>query len=150
MDLISDLIPVQSLPWIESESIKKEPITDFNTKDDKEEEISLADTKTTANEVDSQKIDSLSTQQNTTDYSQFYVYKNTASGGRNIGADFIPFSKEEAAVDTIPDFGRKRKSEWESVEQANFRKYQTTEYLPVFGNEKKVKRSKRKKNKRKV
>lgn len=150
MDLISDLIPVQSLPWIESESIKKEPITDFNTKDDKEEEISLADTKTTANEVDSQKIDSLSTQQNTTDYSQFYVYKNTASGGRNIGADFIPFSKEEATVDTIPDFSRKRKSEWESVEQAKFRKYQTTEYLPVFGNEKKVKRSKRKKNKRKV
>jgi hypothetical protein len=143
VNFISGLIPIPSLPWIESESVKKEPITDPITKDVKEEEISLAETKTLSNQVDYQKTDSLSAQQTTTDYSQFYVYKNKAS-------DFIPFSKEEVGMDTIPDFGGKRKNERESGGQAKFRKYQMTEYLAVHGNEKKVKKQKRKRNKKKV
>lgn len=148
---MSGLIPEQTLPWIEKLSSEKEPITDLDAKSQKEEDVSLAESASTTVSKDTE---SLNTQKSApdTDYSRFYVYKNSASNLKSFGADFIPFSNESATkeVKMIPGFGHKRKHETEVKDLAKFRKYQSTGYMPVFGNEQKVKKSnKRKRNKNK-
>ncbi|XP_062591943.1 ribonuclease P protein subunit p38-like [Saccostrea cucullata] len=149
VDFISNLIPIQTLPWIESESVKNEPITDLHTDNMKEEAKPLAENITKDSE-------SLNTQkeEEKPDYSHYYVYKKDSPfsmmRAASFGADFIPFSASSGEVnkDVVPDFGKKRKSDKEDDAQVKYRKYQETEYLPVFGNDKKVKK-KRKRNKNK-
>ncbi|XP_061184330.1 ribonuclease P protein subunit p38-like [Saccostrea echinata] len=155
VEFISNLIPVQTLPWIESVSVKNVPITDLDTEHMKEK----ASTETVKEEAKSvaekttKDAEFLNTQKDVEkpDYSQFYVYKKDSPfAAKSFGADFIPFSVSsgEVNMDVVPDFGRKRKNNKEDGVQVKFRKYQETEYLPVFGNDKKVKK-KRKRNKNK-
>ncbi|XP_062602432.1 ribonuclease P protein subunit p38-like [Saccostrea cucullata] len=149
VEFICNLIPVQTLSWIENESVKNEPITGLHTETVKEESKSLAENITKDSE-------SLNTQkeEEKPNYSHFYVYKKDSPFSMireaSFGADFIPFSASsgEVNMDVVPDLGKKRKSDKEDDAQVKYRKYQETEYLPVFGNDKKVKK-KRKRNKNK-
>lgn len=151
VEFVSGLIPEQTVPWIEKLSSEKGPITDLDTGSGKEEDVSLAESASTTVSKDTEPLNTQKTVPDT-DYSRFYVYKNSASNLKSFGADFIPFSNESATkvVKMIPDFGYKRKHEAEVKDLAKFRKYQSTGYMPVFGNEQKVKKSKkRKRNKNK-
>lgn len=151
VEFVSGLIPEQTVPWIEKLSSEKGPITDLDTGSGKEEDVSLAESASTTVSNDPEPLNTQKTAPDT-DYSRFYVYKNSASNLKSFGADFIPFSNESATkkVKKIPDFGHKRKHEAEVKDLAKFRKYQSTGYMPVFGNEQKVKKSKkRKRNKNK-
>lgn len=151
VEFVSGLIPEQTVPWIEKLSSEKGPITDLDTGSGKEEDVSLAESASTTVSKDTEPLNTQKTAPDT-DYSRFYVYKNSASNLKSFGADFIPFSNESATkvVKMIPDFGHKRKHETEVKDLAKFRKYQSTGYMPVFGNEQKVKKSKkRKRNKNK-
>lgn len=151
VEFVSGLIPGQTVPWIEKLSSEKGPITDLDTESGKKVDVSLAESASTTVSNDTEPLNTQKTAPDT-DYSRFYVYKNSASNLKRFGADFIPFSNESATkeVKMIPDFGHKRKHEAEVKDLAKFRKYQSTGYMPVFGNEQKVKKSKkRKRNKNK-